>query len=164
MRYAKALLVSAAALLLVGCSTGPRYCPYCGADLKAPPKTQGPAAIATPVTTPAAVYKIAPSKLFELAQQALKEKGLTIVSAQAGVIQTDWKQYEGEYHIARRWLEQTRYRVSVIPDISDPANASRFEVSEETQRRSNERASWERADPRPQRAREITDAIAAKLR
>ena len=115
-----------------------------------------------PAASTVTVYKMSPAKLFEIAQQAIKDKGLTITLAASGVIQTDWKSYEGEFHIARRWQEQTRYRVSIIPDVNDPVNHSRFEVGEETQRRSNERAQWSSAEGRPQRVKEIREAIAAK--
>ena len=89
---------------------------------------------------------------------------LKILSADNGVIQTDWKAYEGEFHIARRWQDRTRFRISVIPDVNDPANASRFEVAEETQRRSNERANWESADRHPERIDALVQAVDAKLR
>lgn len=148
-------------------------CPYCNpqsAKLTAPAGSAGTASVSSsPTAFPASnikVYRIAPAKLSEMIQQIITAAplDLKVVSAGSGVIQTDWKAYEGEFHIARRWQDQTRFRISVIPDVNDPANASRFEVAEETQRRSNERAAWQMADRHPERVDALVQAIDAKLR
>lgn len=151
-------------------------CPYCNpqsAKLTAPAGSTGTAAAPSAPSAPSAfpasnikVYRIAPAKLAEMIQQIITAAplDLRITSAASGVIQTDWKAYEGEFHIARRWEDRTRFRISVIPDVNDPANASRFDVAEETQRRSNERATWQMADRHPERADAVAQAIDAKLR
>lgn len=109
------------------------------------------------------VYSVSPSQLVSQLEQALKDSGFTITNSEAGQIQTDWREYEGEFHIARRWGERSRFRISVIPDVNNPTGASRFEIAEETQRRSNEKANWEPASARPQRVQELTKQLDAKL-
>lgn len=166
----KLLILTVLPLTLAACShcPNPQVCAKCEicnrpASLEAPL-----ASAAKPVGLTGAtnVYRIAPAKLFATAQEALTAAplNLKIVSAENGVILTDWKEYEGEFHIARRWDDRTRYRVSIIPDVADPANASRFEVAEETQRRSNDRAAWQPADRHPERVAAVTQAINARLK
>lgn len=176
------LIASGMALLACGCSTGPKYCPYCGADLsKAPEKpatpvtAQAPAPVAattaqpvavapTPTANTVRVYQIAPVDLFQKIQQALKADGYSIAMASNGVIETDWKSFEGEFHVARRWQEQTKFRIIVYPDITNPTGASRFDVTEQTQRRSNERASWQSADARPERVKMLQSQLESQVK
>src|SRR5690242_5573640 len=127
MRY---VTLAAAGLLFVGGCTacGHKECPVC--NPKAAPEAQLRSEAAAPSTTAAQVkvYPVAPAELVKRIEAALKAQGFSITSSQAGVIQTDWKDYPGEFHIARRWDEQSRFRVSVVPDVNNPTGASRFEV------------------------------------
>lgn len=173
MRKLLAALLASVLLLVTGCAATRCCCPDCSqcvcstcnpqkGSLSKPAEFQGAAPVVQGATGPK-VYAVAPLQLVTQLEQALKDSGFTVVSNEAGQIQTDWREYEGEFHIARRWGERSRFRISVIPDMSNPTGAARFEVAEETQRRSNERASWEPAGDRPQRVQELTKQIDAKL-
>jgi hypothetical protein len=115
------------------------------------------------------VYKVAPKQMIDLVQQALVSPplNLKVVTSENGVIVTDWKEgYPGNFHIARRWDERTRFRVAIVPDVNDPTSASRLEITEQTQERSNERANWT-SNPsisRPERVEEVAKAIDAKIK
>ena len=91
---------------------------------------------------------------------------LKVESTNDGVVQTSYKEgLEGNYHVFRRWQERTKFRIVVIPDVSDPVNACRIEVADESQERSNDLAGWQdRPDTRrPERAQEVIKAVEAKL-
>jgi len=157
------VLAAATAMLAVGgCATNKCCCPDCRQCVC---QTCNPAGAnqltnsGAPANEPQ-VFKVPAADLVKRIQGELEKQGLSITSAQDGVIQTDWKEYEGEVHIARRWQERTRFRVSVIPDVNNPTGASRFEITEQTQRRSNEKANWEAGNPRPDRAKELAQQIA----
>ena len=176
----KTLILAVVPLLLCACSSNRcpdpdrcATCPICNPRTAKLAPATAPAAAAVSPAAPAAfpasatkVYRIAPAKLSEVIQQTITSAPLNmkIVSAEGGVIQTDWKAYEGELHVFRRWQERTRYRITVVPDVNDPVNASRFDVAEETQRRSNDLASWQPADRHPERIDAVVQAIDAKLR
>ena len=126
-------------------------------------KLTSPAATSGATAGDTQIFPIAASEMVKQLQAALEKQGLSITSAQNGVIQTDWKAYDGEMHIARRWQERSRFRVSVIPDVNNPTGASRFEITEQTQRRSNEKANWEEGARRTQRAQELARQIALTI-
>ncbi len=149
------VVISAAAMWVGGCvACGHKECPVCN------PPRQGVDAISAAVGTPVQVYPMPAAELAKHLERALVEQGFTIVSSEGGVIQTDWKSYPGEFHIARRWQERSRFRVTVIPDVANPTTHSRFEVAEETQRRSNDKAKWEEAGRRLERAGQLHGSIA----
>lgn len=173
----KMLFLAVVPFVLVACSTSrcpnPQRCatcPICNPQSAAlAPSGASAASPSAPAAFPASsikVYRVAPAKLVQEIQQAITAAplDLKVLSADNGVIQTDWKAYEGEFHIMRRWQDRTRFRINVIPDVSDPANASRFEVTEVTQRRSNDRANWESADRHPERVEALIQAVDAKLK
>ena len=115
------------------------------------------------------VYKVEPKNMVAMVEAAVAKMGMTVESSKDGVIQTSWKEgYDGNVHMAmRQWQERTRFRAVVIPDVNDPVHASRVEVADESQERSNHRAAWENNAQirRPERAQELIreiDAIAAK--
>ena len=158
MRNGVLISALAGAMFVGGCVTcGHKECPVCN-----PPKDDSGSRLAAPAeaTSSTRSYQLPAADLVKHLEAALVAQGFTIASSQNGVIQTGWKEYPGEYHIARRWQEQSRFRVSVIPDVADPTTWSRYEVGEETQRRSNEKANWEPAGRRPERASQVYSAIA----
>jgi len=56
-----------------------------------------------------------------------------------GVLLTDWQEpFRGDFHIIRYWHERTRYRITVAPDFTDPAQRSRLLISDESQQRPDE--------------------------
>lgn len=175
MKIVWALACLGFALVLCGCSAGPKYCPYCGADLSksprdatetlAPAATQAAAAAPAPMNAGASgVFQIPPQTLFDRLQAVLKADGFAIASASAGAIETDWRSYEGEFHLLRRWEEQSRFRIVVVPDISAPTAAARIDITEQTQRRSNPRANWQAADARPERVRQLRQQLEGQLK
>lgn len=157
------VLAAATAMLAVGgCATNKSCCPDCR-QCVCPTCNAGGGNQLTSAGAPAneaQVFQMPAAELVKHLQGAMEKQGLSITSSQNGVIQTDWKEYEGEVHIARRWQERSRFRASVIPDVNKPTEASRFELTEQSQRRSNDKATWETGNPRPQRAKELAQQIA----
>lgn len=156
-------------LLLSACSQGPRYCPRCGYDLQHNTEEQKVLAPTVPTLpqqqSASQTHKMSAAAMFAKVQEVIAAPplDLKVASADKGVVITDWKDFPGEMHLIRRWDERSRFRIAVIPDISDPANACRIEVSTETERRSNSQAHWEFAGARPDRTVEITKQIESKL-
>ena len=166
MMFRAYVLSAAAAMLCVGgcaankcCCGDPQKCACQTCNIKGGDRLSNTGGTAGEVQ----VFPIPASELVKQIETALVRQGLIVASSQNGVIQTDWKTYEGEMHIARRWQERSRFRVSVIPDVSSPTGASRFELTEQTQRRSNEKANWEAGSPRPERAKELAGQIASAM-
>lgn len=172
MRNVVTALIATVVLMLSGCAATRCCCPNCsqcacatcnpqkGESLTKPADFDGE----RPLNQGAAkVYAVAPTQLVDSLDKALKDLGFTVVSREAGQLQTDWRDYEGEFHIARRWQERSRFRVSVIPDVEKPTAAARFEIAEETQRRSNSKANWEPASARPQRVQELAKQLDSRI-
>lgn len=114
-------------------------------------------------------YTVAPKQLYQLARQVMASASMNvpIESEQKGVITTGYKEgYRGDWHIARYWQERTRFRIVIIPDWDDPVGHCRLEVSEETQVRSNDQASWQDdlGVQRPERAAEVIRLIDKQVR
>lgn len=113
-------------------------------------------------------YNIPPSQLMEALPAALAAEPmkLGVAKEQNGTLQTTWKEdYRGTFHIARYWQERTRFEVSVIPDWQAPQAASRLDIREETEERSNHRSEWRHnADvARPERAADLLKQVDASL-
>jgi hypothetical protein len=118
--------------------------------------------------TSSRIYRIAAKNMVGVVEQAVVKAplNLKVESSANGVIMTSYKEgYEGDFHIARRWQERTRFRIVVIPDVMDPVNACRIEVADESQERSNERAGWQTKEStrRPERSQEVIQAIEANV-
>lgn len=118
--------------------------------------------------TSSRIYRIAARNMIGVVEQAVTKAplNLKVESSANGVIMTSYKEgYAGDFHIARRWDERTRFRIVVIPDVMDPVNACRIEVADESQERSNERAGWQTKESthRPERSQEVIQAIEANL-
>jgi hypothetical protein len=116
----------------------------------------------------AAAVDVPPKQLVERIKQVVAAPPLSLgVEAQErGMIQTGWKRYEGDMHIARRWQERTRYRIEVLPDWDEPTGKSKVHVIAETEQRATEGQDWDH-EPRvlrPQRAQEILDQIVQQVR
>src|SRR5438105_16064 len=90
---------------------------------------------------------------------------LPIEQVQEGVIITGWKPYAGEWHVARRWQERTRFRIAIIPDWNAPTERSRLEATEETQTRAADGQRWEAVEAldRPQRSRDVLDFVLSRI-
>jgi len=90
---------------------------------------------------------------------------LDVESQGKGVLLTGWKRYRGTFHIAHYWQERTRYRIFVAPDFDEPTAKSHLSVTAETEQRAAEGQRWDREPrvPRPQRAKEMLNAILAQI-
>ena len=112
-------------------------------------------------------FDIPPKQMADRVGEALAAEPLAIPVAETtdGVIVTGYKEYPGEWHIARRWQERTRYRITVIPDWNDPTGKARIEVIPETQQRAADVQEFKPAPEldRTQRAAEVLRAIEQKL-
>jgi hypothetical protein len=115
-----------------------------------------------------AAVDVPPKQLVDRIKQVIAAPPLSlgVESADHGVIQTGWKSYEGEMHIARHWQERTRYRIEVVPDWDEPAGKSKIHVTAETEQRAAEGQDWDREPrvPRPKRAQEVLDQIVQQVR
>jgi hypothetical protein len=101
--------------------------------------------------------------LIETVKQVVTSPPLSLPIEQEhkGTIITGYQEFPGDWHIARRWQERTRYRISVIPDFDEPTRHSRLEVTEESQVRATEGQEWH-DDPdvqRPDRAASLLQQI-----
>lgn len=170
MKKMSAILLATAALTLAGCATSHKPCANCGncpcpkcAKAATPGEAGGFGGTSPLAAAGTKVYPVSPAQVVPQVQKALGELGFTVTGQDNGQIQTDWRKYDGEFHVVRRWEEQTRFRVSVIPDITNPTSAARIEVAEETQRRSNSKANWGPSGPRTERAAELRKQLDAKL-
>jgi len=118
--------------------------------------------------TASRAYNVPARQLVEALPNALAAEPmkLGVAKEQNGTVQTTWKEdYRGTFHIARYWQERTRFEVSIIPDWQSPQSASRLDIREETQERSNSRAEW-RHNPdvaRPDRAFELLKQLESQL-
>src|SRR4051812_47181475 len=126
----------------------------CSSEPKPLPRASQPAA---------AEYDVPPKQLLETVKQVIAAPPLSLPIEQEhkGAIITGYQEFPGDWHIARRWQERTRYRVSVIPDFDEPTRHSRLEVAEESQVRATEGQGWH-DDPdvqRPDRAAALLQQI-----
>ena len=114
---------------------------------------------------PRSEHNVAPKQLYEAAKRAASSLNLPIEQEKSGTFTTGYKEYPGEWHIARRWQERTRFRVSVIPDFDNPTGKSRLEVAEETQTREADGMTWKNMSEvaRPERAAELLKQIEQQL-
>jgi hypothetical protein len=56
-----------------------------------------------------------------------------------GTLLTGWQEpFRGDFHIVRYWHERTRYRITAVPDFTDPAHRSRLQITDETEERPDE--------------------------
>lgn len=112
-------------------------------------------------------FNLPPKQLYEAAKRAVASApmSLPIESEKGGSFITGYKDYPGEWHIARRWQERTRFRVSVVPDFENPIGKARLEVAEETETREGDGMSWKQLTEvtRPERARELLKQIQQQI-
>jgi hypothetical protein len=124
-----------------------------------------------PVSTfnqPEADFDTAPKQLYETAKMVAGSPPLSLPIEQEknGTFTTGYKEYPGEWHIARRWQERTRFRVTVIPDFDKPTARARLAVAEETESRATDGQTWKATTDtaRPERAREFLQKIEARIK
>ena len=78
-----------------------------------------------------------PKELVARMKQALSEPPLNIGVAEEnkGSILTGYQQFPGEFRVARRWQERTRYRIRIIPDFDQPTQRAQVVITENTEQR-----------------------------
>jgi hypothetical protein len=94
-----------------------------------------------------AEFNVAPRELVDRIKQVLSapDIGLSVASADKGVVMTSYQEHPGDFHIARRWQEHTRYRILVIPDWDNPTGKARVQITEETEQRATGSQPWQPA-------------------
>ena len=116
----------------------------------------------------AAEFDVPPKELLERIKQALSQPPLDIGVAEEnkGSLLTGYQSFPGEFRVARRWQERTRYRIRVIPDFDQPTQRAQAVISENTEQRAAEGMKWESIDvlPRPERAKELLRQLEPKIR
>jgi hypothetical protein len=113
------------------------------------PQAGGSESILNPVE---ATFDIPPRQMVERICQILQAPPASLKCQDLGngVIVTDFERHPGQWRIARRWQERTRYRITVIPDWSDPTGKCRVQIVEQTQVRHAHGQQWT-AEPEIQR-------------
>jgi hypothetical protein len=108
---------------------------------------------------------------FEVGAKAMVEKIRTVLTTppdDIGVAEVDrgsilsgFERHPGQWRIGRRWQEQTRYRITVIPDWDTPEKRCMVEVREMTEQRAAEGMRWESAPEivRPERSQAMLERI-----
>ncbi|WP_428938193.1 hypothetical protein [Fontivita pretiosa] len=99
-----------------------------------------------------ATFNVPPRQMVEKICQVLQAPPVSLKCQDLGngVIVTDFERHPGQWRIARRWQERTRYRITVIPDWSDPSGKCRVQIIEQTEVRHAEGQQWA-SDPQVQR-------------
>jgi hypothetical protein len=119
------------------------------------------------INVPQAEFNQSPRQLYETAKRVVTSApmSLPVEQEKSGSFITGYKEYPGEWHIARRWQERTRFRVSVIPDFDNPTSKARLEVAEETQTRAADVQEWKPSSDiaRPERAKELLEQIQRQI-
>ena len=114
-----------------------------------------------------AEFDVPPKELLSRLKQALSEPptNIGVTEENKGSILTGYQNFPGEFRIARRWQERTRYRIRIIPDFDQPTQRAQLVVTENTEQRAAEGMKWESTDvlPRPERAGEFLRQIQPKL-
>jgi hypothetical protein len=146
-------LMLPALILLAGCATEP------AAETATP---------APPAAAELTEFAVEPEQLLEAARQAIASPplSLAIEEEHKGVLVTGWQEFPGDWHIARHWLERTRYRITIIPDFDDRTGHSRLQIVAETQERAPTVKTWHwNAElQRPERSAEVLRQIQQRLK
>jgi hypothetical protein len=111
-------------------------------------------------------FNVPPKQLLQTVKQVVTSPPLSlgVESETKGVIVTTWQDFPGDWHVARRWQEHTRYRIAIVPDFDDPAGKSHIEVREQTQQRATSGQQWEKDEPsRPERAENLLKQIEQQI-
>jgi len=112
-------------------------------------------------------FDIPPKQLVARIKQTLSEPPLNIgvTEENKGSLLTGYQQFPGQFRVARRWQERTRYRIRVSPDFDQPTQRAQVVITENTEQRAGEGMKWEAVDslPRPERAKELLRQLQAKL-
>ena len=85
-------------------------------------------------------FDLPPKELLARVKQALSEPpiNVTVAEENKGSILTGYRAFPGEFRVARRWQERTRYRIRIIPDFDEPTKRSQIVITENTEQRAGE--------------------------
>jgi hypothetical protein len=115
-----------------------------------------------------AEFNVPPKELAEKVKAAVAQPplNLSVTSQDHGVLLTSYREYQGEFHIARHWKEQSRYRIEISPDWDNPTGKAKLTVVEQTQQRRTNNQAWEDAPElqRTERAKEVLDQIVKNVK
>jgi hypothetical protein len=115
-----------------------------------------------------AEFNVPPKELAEKVKAAVAQPplNLSVTSQDHGVLLTSYREYQGEFHIARHWKEQSRFRIEISPDWDNPTGKAKLTVVEQTQQRRTNNQAWEDAPElqRPERAKEVLDQIVKNVK
>jgi hypothetical protein len=115
------------------------------------------------LNAPTATFDVPPKQMVQKIKQVVTAPPLSLGVEQEdkGTILTTPQRFPGEFHVARRWQEQTRYRITVSPDFDEPTKRCTVQVREFTEQRAAEGMKWESSEslPRPQRAADLLEQI-----
>jgi hypothetical protein len=114
-----------------------------------------------------AEFDVPPKEMVEKIRAALSTPpdDIGVVEQNKGTLTTGFQRFPGEWHIGRRWQEQTRYAISVVPDFDQPTARSRVEIREQTQTRAAEGMKWEPLEAdRQERATALLERIRQQVR
>ena len=124
-------------------------------------------AVDSSMKSPTQEYHIPPKEIYATVKQVVTSPPLSlpITEEKDGSMLTGFQPFPGEWHVARRWQEQTRYRITVVPDWNDPIAAGRVEVREMTEQRAADGMKWAPAPElqRPERAEALLKSIDAQI-
>lgn len=118
--------------------------------------------------SPTEAYRVPPKELLQQVKEIVAAPPLSLGVAEEkdGSILTGYHSFPGEWHVARRWQERTRYRVTISPDWNEPAAAARISVREMTEQRAADGMQWHPAPElqRLDRARELLKKLDAAIK
>lgn len=104
-----------------------------------------------------------PKELMNVVREVVSQAPLSmpIEEQRGGILITGWKEYRGEFHIARHWQERTRYLIRITPDFDEPLQKSRMEVTTQSEQRAASQQPWQPAPElnRTTRANEVLKQI-----
>ena len=117
---------------------------------------------------PQQVYHVPPKQLLQIVKDVVSSAPLSIgvTEEKDGSILTGYQSFPGDWHVARRWQERTRYRVTISPDWNEPTAAGRIEVREMTEQRAADGMEWHPAPElvRPERAQQLLKTLDEQIR
>jgi len=93
-------------------------------------------------------FAVAPREMVNVVKRVVP-----VESESKGSLVTGWQEFPGEWHVARRWQERTRYYVTIIPDWDEPGAKCRASITTETQTRATGGQTWEPVGDVDRRAR-----------
>jgi len=103
-----------------------------------------------------AQFDTPPKQMVDVVKRVVTDPPLSLGVQEEGkgTIVTGYQSFPGEWHVARRWQEQTGDQIAVIPDWDQPTQKCVVQVREMTEQRAADGMKWAPAPElqRPERA------------